>query len=179
MAKPTCIACKGAGGGISEDKVQQMIDTSIEAIPKGWIPIPKAELSNYINDNTPTEDLIFTCTTNDTALIYYVKNSLIKFINDGVKGFSEANTGSTKVGCYAFVITDTQSSTNSLGISNIINRFSNNNTVYAKWGNISINGNYNNYGYAKISLNALGGNTIHYDETGEIHAGYGCIWRRA
>ena len=78
MAKPTCVACKGAGGGVTPVQVQTMINTSIagkqdvltagdgieisenviSAIDSGYSIYDKTDWSIFVNEGKTTKDII-------------------------------------------------------------------------------------------------------------------------
>ena len=72
MAKPTCIACAGAGG-ISEEKVQQMIDTSIAEIPKEWVKDESTDWTKHFDENGKLKHEIILIVSRD----YHVSSAAV------------------------------------------------------------------------------------------------------
>ena len=69
--KPTCIACAGAGGGISEEEVKSLIDTSeAELLDLGWelVSLPSTGKKNAIVNDLSEYDYLIRYSDNACAI---------------------------------------------------------------------------------------------------------------
>lgn len=87
MAKPTCIACKGAGGGISAEEVQSMINTTVDGYH--WELYTGIDWSRFLEDDDTGNYKVM----KETVMLYimYSGTGETVIIPKGSGSFSSSN----------------------------------------------------------------------------------------